>query len=150
MNQEFLTKKSKGILALYWAIPIFMVALMIFVPFFSDEEMSRAEKMAFWVIFGALTIWFLIMIYRIYHMRYLINNGELTIYGPFFKIKLRLSDITEIKRAPLPAGTRLWGSSFVGGRYYIPVIGKTWMAMTNFQDGVLINTEKGGHYFITP
>lgn len=32
----------------------------------------------------------------------------------------------------------------------MPGIGKAWVTMGNFQDGVLISTKKGKHYVITP
>jgi hypothetical protein len=44
---------------------------------------------------------------------------------------------------------RLFGASFYGGYYYFPSIGKTFVVMTNFNDGVLIKTKKG-NYVITP
>jgi len=147
---EYQTRKAKIILALYWAVPVFFVAMMVFIPFFSGEEMGRAETIFFWLFFAALTIWFFIIIYRIHHMRYLIKNGEITIYGVFKTNTVRISEIEEIKRTPIPFGIRLFGGSLIGGRYFLPGIGRAWVAMTNFEDGVLITTRNKEHYLITP
>lgn len=150
MNQEFTTRKSKGILAMYWSIPIFLAVLLAGVPRWSQDDMSSFEINVFYVVFAFVLAWSAYLLYRIYHMRFLVKNGEITIFGAFNKNVIKISEITEIKRTAIPMGIRLWGGSFVGGRYYIPGIGRAWVAMTNFEDGVLINTRNKEHYVITP
>lgn len=147
---EFFTNKSKGILAMYWSIPIFLTVMLIGIPYWSKDDMSSLEANVFRLAFAIVLIWFIIVLYRIYNMRYLVKNGEITIFGAFNKNVVKLSDIEEIKRSSIPFGIRLWGGSFVGGRYYLPGIGKAWVSMTNFEDGVLITTHNKEHYLITP
>jgi len=150
MNQEFLTKKSPGILAMYWSVLIFLAVMLVGVPIWSQDDMSSMEITVFRAAFSIITIFFMVVLYRIYHMHYAVKNGEIIIHGAFNKNVVKISDIDEIKRSPVRMGIRLWGGSFVGGRYYLPGIGKAWVAITNFEDGVLLTTRDKEHYLITP
>jgi len=58
------------------------------------------------------------------------------------------SKVRSIRRVRIPFGVKLFGASSHGG-YYVPGLGRTFMAITNFSDGVLIGTEDG-RYIITP
>ena len=150
MEKIYTTIKSKGIMALYWFSLAFVLFMMLGVPGLSKDDMSGNDQNIFYAVFGILFIWLCYIIYRIYNMNYVISNGEITIHGAFNKNIVKISEIEEIKRSPIPFGIRLFGGSFVGGRYYLPGIGKAWVAMTNFKDGVLIKTRSGVNYVITP
>ena len=147
---EFTTRKSKGILAIYWGGLIFLVVLLTGTSRWSQDDMSPLETNVFYAVFAVVIVFFIYLLYRIYHMRYLIKNGEITIHGAFNNNVVKISDITEIKKTAIPTGIRLWGGSFMGGLYYLPGIGKAWVAMTNFEDGVLITTRNKKHYVVTP
>jgi len=41
------------------------------------------------------------------------------------------------------------GASFHGGHYYLPSLGRAFMVITNYRDGVLMKAENG-NYVITP
>lgn len=147
---EFKTRRSTGIMVMYWSIIVFFVFMMLGVPYFAREEMKDNEQIIFYVVFSILLVAFLWLIYRIYTMKYVIEQDELKIYGAFNVNKVKIYEIEEIKRTPIPYAFRLYGGTFIGGRYYIPGVGKAWVAMTNFTDGVMISTQKGEHYVITP
>jgi hypothetical protein len=49
----------------------------------------------------------------------------------------------------IPFGVRLFDASFHGGYYHIPSLGRAFLTITNFQDGILIRTNHG-NYVITP
>lgn len=63
--------------------------------------------------------------------------------------RVPLAKVKSVERTLIPFGLRLFGASFYGGHYYIPGLGKAFITMTNFNDGVLLRT-KDGNYIITP
>lgn len=62
---------------------------------------------------------------------------------------IALKDVESVKETLIPFGIRLFGASFHGGYYKIPNLGRAFLAITNFNDGLLIKTKKG-NYIITP
>lgn len=135
---------------MYWGILVFLLFMLFGVPFFAREEMKDNEQYIFYAVFSVLFIWFCWILYKIYKMNYELNNDCLIIHGAFNKNILEIHAIEKIELSVIPFGIRLFGGSFVGGRYYLPGIGKAWVAMTNFKDGVLIKTRDDENYLITP
>ncbi|MGD8565240.1 MAG: PH domain-containing protein [Candidatus Bathyarchaeota archaeon] len=60
-----------------------------------------------------------------------------------------LTDVKSVKKTLIPFGLRLFGASFHGGYYHIPNLGRAFLTITNFKDGLLIETSKN-RYIITP
>lgn len=60
-----------------------------------------------------------------------------------------MKEINSVEKTLIPFGFRLFGASFYGGYYYFPNVGKAFMVITNFKDGVLIKAEHQ-NYVITP
>jgi len=93
------------------------------------------------------------LIFRsLFNTRYILTDEELTIETT--KLiggckRVRLDTITSIEKTLLPLGFKLFGASFHGGYYTIPAIGRAFLAITNFEDGLLLKTNKG-NYIITP
>jgi hypothetical protein len=88
----------------------------------------------------------------IYGTRYTLTDGELIIratklIGGDKLVDLR--DVVGVERTLIPVGVRLFGASFYGGYYYIQGFGRAFVAITNFHDGVLMET-KHGNYIISP
>ncbi len=150
MNKTYTTKKSIGILALYWGVLVFLVFMLIGVPSFSKQEMTNNQQYLFYSVFSLILIWFCWILYKIYKMNYELINDRLIIYGAFNKNTIHIHTIEKIKLSAIPLGIRIFGGSYVGGRYYLPGIGRAWVAMTNFKDGVLIKTRDQENYIITP
>jgi len=150
MNKIYTTTKSVGILIIYWGILIFLLFLLIGVPFLARGDMKANEKYIFYIVFSILFIWFCWILYKVYKMNYELINDRLIIHGAFNTNTVHIHNIEEMKLSAIPFGIRLFGGSFVGGRYYLPGIGKAWVAMTNFKDGVLIKTRDKENYIITP
>jgi hypothetical protein len=63
--------------------------------------------------------------------------------------RIPLETIESMERTLIPFGIRLFGASGYGGYYYFPNVGRAFVVITNFKDGVLIKTKKG-NYLITP
>lgn len=144
----FTSHFSKWIAGFYGATLIFLVVLIIFVPLF--EAMQLVERMAFYSLFSAVILIMLYTVYKAANMKFVLTNEKIEISGLLRKKKIKLSSIEKVEKTPIPFGFRLFGASFLGGKYYLPGIGKANVAMTNFQDGVLIETRQGKNYVITP
>ncbi|MEF8848040.1 MAG: PH domain-containing protein [Candidatus Thermoplasmatota archaeon] len=144
----FKSRLSNAIKAFYWSIFAFLLILILIVPLL--VEMKLIEKIIFLSLFISILTIFVYILLRAYHMRYILTEEELLIKGIFKDKKINLKNIKEIEKTCIPFGFRLFGSSFLGGIYYLSGIGKTWVAMTNFKDGVLIKTKDKHNYLITP
>ena len=94
----------------------------------------------------------LLILISIYRTEYTLTDEEFVIratrlVGGSKRICLR--DVVHAEKTLIPYGIRLFGASFHGGYYHVPGLGRAFMVITNFEDGVLIKT-KHGNYIITP
>ena len=147
-EMTFTARLSKWITGMYWSIFVFLIFMLVAVPLLA--EMSPWEKVPFLAVFLAVLAIFIFIMLKAYRMRFTIEKNRIIVSGVFKENRIKISDIKSINKGPIPAGVRLFGASFLGGLYYLPGIGKAWVTMGNFQDGVLISTKKGKHYVITP
>jgi len=88
----------------------------------------------------------------LYRTRYVVTDSELVLEASSLiggTKKIPLETIQSLQRTLIPFGFRLFGASFHGGYYYFPSVGRAFMVITNFRDGVLIKA-KNGNYVITP
>jgi hypothetical protein len=84
--------------------------------------------------------------------RYILTQNELILKASIFiggTKKISLDTIESAERTLIPFGIRLFGATGYGGYYYFPNIGRAFVVITNFRDGVLIKA-KQGIYLITP
>jgi len=94
----------------------------------------------------------LLILASIYSTKYILTDNELVLKASKLiggSKRVPLITIDSVERTLIPFGFRLFGASFYGGYYYFPGIGKAFMFITNFRDGVLIKA-KYGNYVITP
>ncbi len=144
----FTSKVSRWIAGLYWAMLIFLGIMSIGIPLLTSMEYFGKVIFIITFFFVFLIIGF--TLYRAYRLNFIISNDALIIHGLLKTHEIIFSEIKEVKKVPIPLGFRLFGASFLGGRYYLPGIGNATVAMTNFDDGVLISTKKGYNFVITP
>ena len=144
----FTPRLSRWITGMYWSIFVFLIFMLVAVPLLA--KMSSWEKVLFVVVFLAVLAMFIFIMVKAYRMRFTIEKNRIIVSGVFKENRIEIPDIKSINKVPIPAGIRLFGASFLGGLYYFPGIGRAWVTMGNFQDGVLISTKKGKHYVITP
>jgi hypothetical protein len=88
----------------------------------------------------------------LYTTRYTLTQNELILRASIFiggTKRIPLDTIESAERTLIPFGIRLFGASGYGGYYYFPNIGRAFVVITNFKDGVLIRA-KQGIYLITP
>jgi hypothetical protein len=84
--------------------------------------------------------------------RYVLTESELILKASIFiggTKRISLDTIESAERTLIPFGVRLFGATGYGGYYYFPKIGRAFVVITNFRDGVLIKA-KQGIYLITP
>lgn len=139
---------SNWIMGMYWAILIFFASIVAAAAIFSD--MGSLAFMILTVTFSAVALLIAFIMLRAYRMKFTITATHIIVDGVFRKNVIKRNDIKSIEKTPIPFGFRLFGASFLGGLYYLPGIGKAWVSMGNFEDGVLITTKQKRHYVITP
>ena len=92
------------------------------------------------------------IVVSLYRTRYILTQSELILRASIFiggTKRVSLDTIESAERTLIPFGIRLFGVSGYGGYYYFPNIGRAFVVIINFRDGVLIKA-KQGIYLITP
>lgn len=97
---------------------------------------------------------FLSLLLSFHQTKYIVTDEDLVIKTTRLialtkEKRISITKIKSIERTLIPWGLRLFGASFYGGYHYIPGLGRAFIVTTNFNDGVLVKTEKG-NYIITP
>ncbi len=146
-------KISKAIAATYEVIVVFMTAITaLFVWLTVFTPIGVIAGVIASIAFAFVTLVIILILASLYRTSYTVTEVELIINatkligGPKTII---LRAINSVEKTAIPFGIRLFGASFYGGYYYIPSLGRAFLTITNFQDGVLIKTENG-NYIITP
>jgi hypothetical protein len=145
---SFEAKFASSIKLLYSAILVFLILLITVV--YLKVIMTFIEKIIFLILFITILIVFIYILFRANKIKYIIDSNNLKILGPIGDRHIYIKEIKTIKKTVIPTGIRLFGASFLGGWYYIPGVGKTWIAMSNFRDGVLITTKDKLNIVVTP
>ena len=133
---------------MYWAILIFFASIVVLAAIFSD--MGSLAFTILTVTFSAVGLIIAFIMSRAYRMKFTVTATHIIVDGVFRKNVIKRSDIKTIEKTPIPFGFRLFGASFLGGLYYLPGIGKAWVSMGNFEDGVMITTRQKKRFVITP
>jgi len=146
---------SKLLALLYAWIAIFIPAIGIIAIYFPSLQTPATREVAtavLIVVFGFVEGVILLMLASIYRTKYILTDNELILKASKLigrSKRIPLKTIESVERTLIPFGFRLFGASFYGGYYYFPSVGKAFMVITNFRDGVLIKA-KHGNYVITP
>jgi len=147
-EKNFGSNISKWIAGFYFSTLLFLVIMLIGIPLIAP--MTFFEKSVFVLMFFIITIIISSIIIRAYRLSFIISKDRFMINGLLKKHEIMFSDIKQVKKIPIPFGFRLFGASFLGGLYYFPGIGRASVAMSNFDDGVLITTKNENNFIITP
>ncbi len=145
-------KVSGFVAGSYAAIAVFIGAIIAFfgyASFFTPLGILGLLAVGVSVLVEAVMLRILASIYG---TRYILTDGELIIRATKLiggSKRVDLKDVVSVERTLIPVGVRLFGASFYGGYYYIPGFGRAFVAITNFHDGVLVETKRG-NYIITP
>ena len=146
---------SRAIVGFYAGMAVFLAVLFVVIFFFIYIDAPEGSFVGLSVlaviapIVEGLMLWVLASLYR---TRYVLTDSELDLEASSLiggTKKISLDTIESVQRTLIPFGFRLFGASFYGGYYYFPSVGRAFMVITNFRDGVLIKA-KNGNYVITP
>jgi asparagine N-glycosylation enzyme membrane subunit Stt3 len=146
---------SKTLVGFYAGTAVFVATVFGVVLFFIFTEQPPNSLVGIVVLVVVAVVVegiMLSLLASIYTTKYILSDNELILKAPLLiggTKRIPLETIESAQRTLIPFGMRLFGASFYGGYYYFPSIGKTFVVMTNFNDGVLIKTKKG-NYVITP
>lgn len=143
---------SKAVVWLYGCIVVFIAASMVFFAFAVFFTPMGVTGIAALIVLAFVEAVMLLILGSLYRTRYVLTDEEL-----FIKTtrligggkRIALNTIESLEETLIPFGVRLFGASFHGGYYQIPGLGRAFLAITNFHDGLLIKT-KNGNYIITP
>lgn len=145
---------SSWLTAFYVGAAVFVAVVVGVAFYFSYQEsaVTAAGAVVLVVVLGfveGVMIWLAVSIHR---TKYILADNELVLKAPRLiggSKRISLETIESIHRTLIPFGVRLFGASFYGGYYYFPNVGRAFMVITNFRDGVLIKAQHG-NYVITP
>jgi hypothetical protein len=143
---------SRFIAGVYIGLIAFIAAcfaFFVYAGFFTPLGIIGFIAGAVLIVVGVIMLLILASILR---TRYVLSDDELVIRATRIiggSKRIHLGDVESVEKTFIPLGLRLFGASFYGGYYQIPGFGRVFMAITNFNDGVLIKT-KYGNYIITP
>lgn len=143
---------SRFIAWLYLGIVVFIAILIMFFTYAGLYTPTGTIGIIAVVTLVAVEAVILFISVSIYRTRYILRDEELIIKASRLiggDKRVPLNSIKSIERTLIPFGLRLFGASFYGGHYYFPGLGRAFMTITNFNDGLLIRAERG-NYVITP
>jgi hypothetical protein len=146
---------SRILAGFYAGMAVFLAVLFGVVFFFIYTQKPEASLVGIIVLVTTtvfvegLMLWLLASIHR---TRYVLTDSELVLQAPKLiggSKRIPLEKVESVQRTLIPFGFRLFGASFYGGYYYFPGVGRAFMVITNYRDGVLIKAANG-NYVITP
>ena len=146
---------SRTIAGFYGGMAVFLAVLFGVIFYFIYAEAPEGSLVGLIVlavvapIVEGLMFWVLASLYR---TRYVVTDSELVLEASSLiggNKRIPLETIESVQRTLIPFGFRLFGASFYGGYYYFPGVGRAFMVITNYRDGVLIKAANG-NYVITP
>ncbi len=146
---------SRFIASFYVGMTVFVSAVFGIVFYFiltespPDSFLALAILVPVAVLTEGVMLWAIASIYR---TRYVLTETELVIKASGLiggTKRIPLETITSAQSTLIPFGFKLFGASFHGGHYYVPSIGRAFVAITNFKDGTLIKTAHAS-YVISP
>jgi hypothetical protein len=143
---------SRFIAGTYAGLAVFIAAIIAFFAYASFFTPFGIVGLAATAVLTFVEAIMLLILTSILKTRYVLTDETLFIRANRLiggNKHIHLREITSVERTLMPVGLRLFGASFYGGYYRIPGLGRAFMVITNFTDGVLIKT-KSDNYVITP
>jgi len=135
----------------YIATAVILAALGVFITYLYSQTQVVGLTVGL-VVVVLVEIIIISLTVSMHKTEYTLTQRELIMKASVFiggTKRVSLETIESIERTLIPFGIRLFGASGYGGYYYFPNVGRAFVVITNFRDGVLIKT-KQGNYLITP
>jgi hypothetical protein len=144
---------SKRIAASYAVVVVFIAVLIVIFAYLAFS-VAPFELVFASIVLVPIEAVMLSLLTSFHRTEYILTREELVIKTSRLialtkERRVPLAKVKSVERTLIPFGLRLFGASFYGGYYYIPGLGRAFVTMTNFNDGVLLRTEDG-NYIITP
>ena len=146
---------SRIIVGFYVGMTVFVSVVFGIVFYFIYTEAPLNSLVAMAILVPVIILAEAVMlgaVASIYRTRYILTDSELILETSSLiggSKTIPLETIQSIQRTLIPFGIKLLGASFHGGYYYLPSLGRAFMVITNYRDGVLIKAQNG-IYVITP
>ncbi|NIM45625.1 MAG: hypothetical protein GTN80_08260 [Nitrososphaeria archaeon] len=145
---------SKKILGFYVATVIFIAALIVSFAYLAFS-IAPFELIYALIVLIPIEIIMLSILISFRRTEYVLTKEDLLIRTSRLiaftkKKRIPLAIVKSVEKTLIPLGFRLFGASFYGGYYHVPGLGRTFITMTNFNDGILLKTEEGENFIITP
>lgn len=143
---------SKSIAWSYGGLCIFITVLAVGFALAGIFTPMQAGGIVSAVVLVIVEAIMLLILRSLYTTKYILTDREIILKTTRLiggTKTIALEDVESVEETLIPFGVRLFGASFHGGYYEIPNLGRAFLAITNFNDGVLIKTKKG-NYIITP
>jgi len=143
---------SKFTALMYGVIVVFLAAMgvsFVFAGFLTSMGTVGIAASLLLVFVESVMV---LLLRSLYRTRYILTDEELVIKTSKLiggSKTIPLTTIVSVEATPIPLGIRLFGASFHGGYYQVQNLGRTFQAITNFHDGLLIKS-RNGNYVITP
>jgi membrane protein YdbS with pleckstrin-like domain len=143
---------SKAVTWAYGALVVFIAAVVAF--FICAAFCTPMGNMGIVAAVGSAVVELIMLsiVRSLYCTRYILTKEELVIKTTRLiggDKRIPLNTVESVEKTLMPFGVRLFGASFHGGYCWFPNLGRAFVAMTNFSDGLLIRTNQG-NYIITP
>ncbi len=143
---------STSVKWIYQVLVIFIATLMVFFAYASFFTPMGSLGIAALIGTAIVEAIILLILRSLNKTRYIITERELQIETTKLiggeKI-IPLEEVQSVEKTLIPFGIKLFGASFHGGYYNIPGLGRAYLTITNFKDGLLIKT-RNWSYIITP
>jgi hypothetical protein len=142
---------SRPLARFYIATAVVVAALGLFFVYLYSQAPQIGGIIGL-IVIVVVEIILVSLVISIYGTRYTLTQKELVIKASIIiggTKRIPLETIESSERTLIPFGIRLFGASGYGGYFYFPSVGRAFVAITNFKDGVLIRTQHGT-YLITP
>jgi hypothetical protein len=136
----------------YGVLFVFIVSLVVFFSFAAFLTPLGVGGIIASIVSAFVGVVIGLILMSLYRTRYVLTDKDLIIRTTKLiggsKI-IPLKDVKSVEKTLIPFGIRLFGASFHGGYYHIPNLGRAFLTITNFKDGLLIETSQH-KYIITP
>lgn len=136
----------------YQVLVIFIATLMVFFTYASLFTPMCSLGIIALIGTASVETIMLLILRSLHKTRYVLTERNLHIETTKLiggERRIPLEEVQSVEKTLIPLGIKLFGASFHGGYYNIPGLGKAFLAITNFKDGLLIKTQKRS-YIITP
>ena len=143
---------SRSIAWTYGVLAIFIAGMIVFFGLAGIFTPMKAGGIISAVVLVIVEAIILLILRSLYTTKYVLTDREIILKTTRLiggtKI-IALKDVESVEETLIPFGIRLFGASFHGGYYKIPNLGWAFLAITNFNDGLLIKSKRG-NFIITP